>query len=110
MVFQDLVPVHRDVSVGYQGDVYDVSPEELQSDQPTWVPIDKGWWRAQRTWLSICETEQEEVDGKDREQQQTSDGQVQLTAHQSRKQLLSPGPLQATGVVQKRTTQDMLLH
>ena len=34
-IFQDLVLVQRDVSVGHQGDVCVSSPEELQSDQPT---------------------------------------------------------------------------
>ena len=98
-IFQDLALVQKEVSDGHQGNVCFISPEELQSDQPTLVPIDKGWWRAQHKWLSIFETGLEEVDGNDREQHRTSDGQVQLTAHQSSRQLLIPSPHQTNGDV-----------
>ena len=56
-----------------------ISPEEPQRDQPTWVPIGKGWRRAQKILLSICDLELKEVNGHEREQNQTIDGQIQLT-------------------------------
>merc|ERR1719323_1670298 len=99
-IFQDLVLIQEDVSNGHQWNLFVISPEERQSDQPTWVPIDKSWWRAQEILLSICEAELEEVDGHEREQHQTSDDQIQLTAHQSRRQLLIPSPLQTNEDVQ----------
>ena len=37
--------IQEDVSDGHQWNVSVISPEERQSDQPTWVPIDKGWRR-----------------------------------------------------------------
>ena len=43
------------------------------------------------------------MDGNDREQHQTSDGQDQLTAHQARRQLLIPSLLQTNRDVQQRT-------
>ena len=52
--------------------VFVISPEERQSDQPAWVPV----------LLSICEAELEEVSGHEREQ------------HQTRRQLPIPNPLQ----------------
>ena len=30
-----------------------ISPEESQRDEPTWVPIDKGWWRVQKYCLVL---------------------------------------------------------
>ena len=44
-IFQDLVLIQNDVSDGHQWNVSVISPEEPQRDQPTWVPIDKGWRR-----------------------------------------------------------------
>ena len=46
--FQDLVLFEEDVSDGRQWKVAVISPEERQSDQPTWVPIDNGWRRPQK--------------------------------------------------------------
>ena len=47
-IFQDLALTEEDVSDGHQWNVSAISPEERQSDQPTWVPVDKGWRRSQK--------------------------------------------------------------
>ena len=47
-IMQDLVLIEEDVSDGHQWNVSVISPEEPQRDQPTWVPIDNGWRRAQK--------------------------------------------------------------
>ena len=51
----------------------------------------------------------QEVSGREREQIQTSDSQIQLTTHQSRRQLLISSPLQTREDVLKRTQQHIFL-
>ena len=63
----------------------------------TWPPIDKV---AQEILLSVCKAELKEVNGHEHEQHQASDGQTQLTTHQSRRQLLISSPLQTLNDMQ----------
>ena len=65
----DPAPTHRAfrqkidivLILGRQWNVFVTSPDERQSDQPTWVPI----------LLSVCEAELEDVSGDERDQHQT---------------------------------------
>ena len=51
----------------------------------------------------------QEVSGHEREQHQTSDSQIQLATHQSRRQLLISSPLQTREDVLQRTQQPIFL-
>ena len=54
-IFQDHELIREDVSAWHHLNTLFTGPEERQSDQPAWPPIDKGWWRAPEILLSICE-------------------------------------------------------
>ena len=43
-----LITLKKMSPTGDQWNVSVISPEEFQRDEPTWVPIDKGWRRAQK--------------------------------------------------------------
>ena len=63
-----------------------ISPEEPERDEPTWVPIDKAQYLRTGTERGS--------------NHQTSDGQIQLTTPQFRRQRLIPGLLQTNEDVQ----------
>ena len=67
----------------------------------TWPPIDECRWRHQQILPSVSETELEEVNGHEREQHQSNDGQIQMAAHQRRRQLLIRSSFQTDDDVQQ---------
>ena len=102
-VFQHLVFIQKDVSNENCWDILVVGPEESQRNQPTWPPVNKRGWRSQEVLRSVSKTELEEMNGHEREQHQTCDGQIQLATHQSRRQFLVPRSLQTNKDVLNNT-------
>ena len=74
---QDLALIQEEVSDGHHGNTLILGPQENQGDQPTWPPIDECRWRHQEILPSVSEKELEEVNGHEREQHQSNDGQIQ---------------------------------
>eukprot|EP00450_Noctiluca_scintillans_P024710 CAMPEP_0194524610 /NCGR_PEP_ID=MMETSP0253-20130528/59829_1 /TAXON_ID=2966 /ORGANISM="Noctiluca scintillans" /LENGTH=163 /DNA_ID=CAMNT_0039369255 /DNA_START=525 /DNA_END=1016 /DNA_ORIENTATION=- len=75
-ISQDLVLTQEDVSDGHHWNILFTGPGEHQSDQPTWLPIHEGWWRAQEILLGICEAKLEEVHGHEHDRHRASDGRI----------------------------------
>ena len=77
----------------------------VKRNPPTGPPIDECGWRTQGILFSVRETELEEMNGHVCEQHQISDGHIQMSARQSRRQLLVPRSLQTNTGVQQSAQQ-----
>ena len=59
--------------------------------------------------FGVSESDLKEVNGHERQQHQSNDVQIQLTAHQRRRQLLIPSSFQTDGDVQQSAQQQVFL-